>query len=51
VLLLIAITYDRLPWRPLLAEELTTDAAKDDPPPPDETPQSDPLPGAYAQSS
>ena len=51
VLLLIAVTYDRLPWRPLLAEELTTDVAKDDPPPTDETPQPDPLPGAYAQSS
>jgi alpha-1,6-mannosyltransferase len=52
VLLLIVITYDHLPWRPLLAEELTTDAAKVDPPPPsDETPQPDPLPGAYAQSS
>jgi alpha-1,6-mannosyltransferase len=51
VLLLIAVTYDRLPWRPLLAEELTTDVAKDDPPPPDETPQPDPLPDAYAQSS
>ena len=51
VLVLIAVTYDRLPWRPLLAEELTTDAAKHNPQPSDETPQPDPLPGAYAQSS
>jgi alpha-1,6-mannosyltransferase len=47
VALLIAITYDRLPWRPLLAEELTHDAAKPHP----ATPQPDPLPGAYAKSS
>jgi alpha-1,6-mannosyltransferase len=51
VLLLIAVTYERLPWRPLPGEELVTDAAKDDPSPSDETPQPDPLPGAYAQSS
>jgi alpha-1,6-mannosyltransferase len=51
VLLLIAVTYDRLPWRPLLAEELTADPAEDDPSPSDETPQPDPLPGAYAQTS
>ncbi len=51
VLMLITITYDRLPWRPLLAGELTHDVAKDNPPPSDETPQPDPLPGAYAQSS
>jgi alpha-1,6-mannosyltransferase len=51
VLLLIALTYDRLPWRPLLAEELTTEAAKPDPSPPDDTPQAEPLPGAYAQTS
>ena len=51
VLLLIALTYDHLPWRPLLAAELTTDAAKDDPPPSGETPQAEPLPGAYAQTS
>jgi alpha-1,6-mannosyltransferase len=51
VLLLIAVTYDRLPWRPLLAEELTADPTKDDPSPSDETPQPDPLPGAYAQTS
>ena len=38
VLLLIAVTYDRLPWRPLLAEELTTDVAKDDPSPADRDP-------------
>ena len=38
VLLLIAVTYDRLPWRPLLAEELTTDTASDDPAPPDRDP-------------
>jgi alpha-1,6-mannosyltransferase len=47
VALLIAITYDRLPWRPLLAEELTHDTATPHP----ATPQSDSLPGAYAQSS
>jgi alpha-1,6-mannosyltransferase len=51
VLLLIAVTYDHLPWRPLLAAELTTYAADDDPSPPGETPQPDPLPGAYAQTS
>jgi alpha-1,6-mannosyltransferase len=51
VLLLIAVTYDRLPWRPLLAEELITDPTHDDPLPSDETPQPDPLPGAYAQTS
>ena len=51
VALLIAVTYDRLPWRPLLAEELKPDASGQDPPPPGDTPHPDPLPDAYAQSS
>jgi alpha-1,6-mannosyltransferase len=51
VLLLITATYDRLPWRPLPAEKHTTDAANADASPAQETPQPDPLPDAYAQTS
>ena len=39
VVLLIAATYDRLPWRPLRVTELTRDAAAQDPPPTGQTPQ------------
>src|SRR6185437_2209890 len=51
VLLLIAVTYDRLPWRPLPDGEPALDAADQDSPPDGQTPRSDPLPGAYAKSS
>ena len=49
VLLLIALTYDRLPWRPLPNGD---SAAPDQDPRSDgQTPRPDPLPGAYAKSS
>jgi alpha-1,6-mannosyltransferase len=51
VLLLIAATYDRLPWRPLPPEEPKSDAADQDPLPTGRTPQPASLPGAYAESS
>jgi alpha-1,6-mannosyltransferase len=51
VLLLIAVTYDRLPWRPLPEEEPAPDEASQGPPPNGQTPRPDPLPGAYAKSS
>jgi alpha-1,6-mannosyltransferase len=51
VLLLIAVTYDRLPWRPLPNGEPALDAADQDSPPDGPTPRPDPLPGAYAKSS
>jgi alpha-1,6-mannosyltransferase len=51
VLLLIAATYHRLPWRPLSDEGPKPDAADPDPLPTSQTPQPAPLPGAYAESS
>jgi alpha-1,6-mannosyltransferase len=51
VLLLIAATSHRLPWRPLPVAELTREAAAQDPLPVMQTPQPVPLPGAYAESS
>ncbi|OBK41509.1 hypothetical protein A5658_18470 [Mycobacterium sp. 1245111.1] len=51
VLLLIAVTYDRLPWRPLPNGKPAADAADQDSPPDGQTPRPDPLPGAYAKSS
>jgi alpha-1,6-mannosyltransferase len=51
VALLIAVTYRRLPWRPLPNEELTSDAAGQDPLPTSQTRQAAPVPGAYAESS
>jgi alpha-1,6-mannosyltransferase len=51
VLLLIAVTYDRLPWRPLPNGEPALDAADQDSAPDGQTPRPDPLPGAYAKSS
>jgi alpha-1,6-mannosyltransferase len=51
VLLLIAATAHRLPWRPLPVAELTREAAAQDPLPAVQTPQPVPLPGAYAESS
>jgi alpha-1,6-mannosyltransferase len=51
VLLLMAVTYDRLPWRLLPGEEPTPDQENPEPSPAGETPQPAPLPGAYAQSS
>jgi alpha-1,6-mannosyltransferase len=51
VLLLIALTYDRLPWRPLPEEGPGPEGTGDDAVPTGETPQPAPLPGAYAQSS
>jgi alpha-1,6-mannosyltransferase len=51
VALLIAVTYSRLPWRPLLNEELTSDAAGQDPLLTSQTRQAAPVPGAYAESS
>jgi alpha-1,6-mannosyltransferase len=51
VLLLIAATYHRLPWRPLADEGPKPDAADPDPLPTNQTPQPAPLPGAYAESS
>jgi alpha-1,6-mannosyltransferase len=51
VLLLIAATSHRLPWRPLPVAELTREAAAQDPLPVVQTPQPVPLPGAYAESS
>jgi len=51
VALLIAVTYRRLPWRPLPNEELTSDAAGQDPLPTSQTRQATPVPGAYAESS
>jgi alpha-1,6-mannosyltransferase len=47
VLLLIAATYDRLPWRPLPVTALTRAAAAPDPSPTGQTPE----PAAYAKSS
>jgi len=51
VVLLIAATYHRLPWRPLLPEEPKCNAAEQDPLPTGQTPQPASLPGAYAESS
>jgi alpha-1,6-mannosyltransferase len=51
VLLLIAATSHRFPWRPLPIAELTREAAARDPLPVVQTPQPVPLPGAYAESS
>jgi alpha-1,6-mannosyltransferase len=51
VALLIAVTYRRLPWRPLPNEELTSDAAGQDPLLTSQTRQAAPVPGAYAESS
>jgi alpha-1,6-mannosyltransferase len=51
VLLLIAATSHRLPWRPLRVTELTRDAAAQDPLPASQTPPPTPLPDAYAKSS
>jgi len=51
VLLLIAATSHRFPWRPLPVAELTREAAAPDPLPVVQTPQPVPLPGAYAESS
>jgi alpha-1,6-mannosyltransferase len=51
VLLLIATTYHRLPWRPLTNDEPKSDAAEQNPAPDGPTPQPVPLPGAYAESS
>jgi len=51
VLLLMAATYHRLPWRPLPPEEPKSDAAEQDPLPTGQTPQPASLPGAYAESS
>ncbi|MDT5047907.1 MAG: alpha,6-mannosyltransferase [Mycobacterium sp.] len=51
VALLIAVTYSRLPWRPLPNEELTSDAAGQDPLLTSQTRQAAPVPGAYAESS
>src|ERR1700759_1045787 len=48
--LLIAATYHRLPWRPLLSAEPTGDTATPDPVPSSETRQPAPVPGAYAES-
>ncbi|MGH3594702.1 MAG: polyprenol phosphomannose-dependent alpha 1,6 mannosyltransferase MptB [Mycobacterium sp.] len=52
VLLLIAVTYTRLPWRtqPSAGPELTRDAVTPDLVPRTETRQPTPLPGAYAES-
>src|SRR5258707_3641370 len=47
VLLLIAVMYDRLPWRPLPEEGPGPDAAGDDPLPTGQNPHPAPLPGAY----
>ncbi|UMB67598.1 polyprenol phosphomannose-dependent alpha 1,6 mannosyltransferase MptB [Mycobacterium paraterrae] len=49
VLLLIALTYDRLPWRPLPNGDPT--ALDQDPRPDGQTPRPDPVSGAYAKSS
>jgi len=51
VALLIAVTYSRLPWRPLPNEEPTSDAAGQDPLLTSQTRQAAPVPGAYAESS
>jgi alpha-1,6-mannosyltransferase len=51
VVLLIATTSHRLPWRPLRVTELTRDAAAQDPLPASPTPPLTPLPDAYAKSS
>lgn len=51
VLLLIAATSHRLPWRPLRVAELTRDAAAQDPLPASQTPPPTALPDAYAKSS
>jgi alpha-1,6-mannosyltransferase len=51
VALLIAATYDRLPWRRLPEAESAPDATSDDPALTRQTPKSAPLPGAYAESS
>jgi alpha-1,6-mannosyltransferase len=51
VVLLIATTSHRLPWRPLRVTELTRDAAAQDPLPASPTPPPTPLPDAYAKSS
>jgi alpha-1,6-mannosyltransferase len=51
VALLIAVTYSRLPWRPLPNDELTSDAAGQDPLLTSQTRQAAPVPGAYAESS
>ncbi len=51
VLLLIAVTYDRLPWRPLPEDGPGPGTTGDDPVPTGQTPQPAPLPGAYAKSS
>jgi alpha-1,6-mannosyltransferase len=51
VVLLIATTSHRLPWRPLRVTELTRDAAAQEPLPASQTPPPTPLPDAYAKSS
>ena len=51
VVLLIAVTYRRLPWRPLPNEEPTSDGAGHDPVLTSQTRQAAPVPGAYAESS
>jgi len=51
VLLLIAATSHRLPWRPLRVAELTRDAAAQDPLPASQTPPPTALPDAYVKSS
>jgi alpha-1,6-mannosyltransferase len=50
VLLLIAGTYTRLPWRPLPIRELTSHAAPPDLAPSGDTRQAAPVSGAYAES-
>jgi alpha-1,6-mannosyltransferase len=51
VALLVAVTYDRLPWRPLPEEGPAPDTTGDDPALTRDTPPPAPLPGAYAKSS
>jgi alpha-1,6-mannosyltransferase len=51
VALLIAATYNRLPWRPFPSAEPTRDTATPDAVPSSETRQPAPVPGAYAKSS
>jgi alpha-1,6-mannosyltransferase len=51
VALLIAVTYNQLPWRPLPGSELTPDAAGQDLLPTSQAAPPAPLPGAYAKSS